>query len=106
MGIKPACRATSIVVSKAVSETWNMVSQKGLDSRSHVLLAAIDEHVLSSELEQLRVTLAYVDEVNGEILTHRYCCRDGNQQDCEKSYLQESLKIGLFYFHIPSDGLL
>jgi hypothetical protein len=37
--------------------------------------------------------LVYVDEVNGEILTRRYCfCRDGNQQDCEKSYLQELLQ--------------
>ena len=42
--------------------------------------------------------------VDGEILTHRYCCcRDGNQQDCEKSYLQELLKIGLFHF-VPSGG--
>ena len=66
-----------------------MASQIGLDPLPHLRYAAIDEHVLSSELEQLRVTLAYVDEVNGEILTRRYCCcRDGNQQDCEKDCLQ------------------
>ena len=59
-----------------------MAAQIGLDSWPGVLCAAVDEHVLSVELEQFRVTLAHVDEVNGEILACGYgSCRDGNQQD-------------------------
>ena len=77
-----------------------LVSQVGFDSRSGVLCAAVDEQVLAVELNQFRVTLAHVDEVDGEILACGYC-RDGNQQDCENGYLQEPLKIGIFHF-VPS----
>jgi hypothetical protein len=46
----------------------SVAAQIGLDSWPHVLCAAVDEHVLSSELEQFRVSLAHVDEVDSEIL--------------------------------------
>ncbi len=50
----------------------------------------------------LRVALAHVDEVDGEILACGYCgCRDGNQQECEKGYLHEPLKLDFFIFLFP-----
>jgi len=78
-----------------------MAAQIGLNSSPHVLGAGVDENVLTGKLEQFRVSLADIQEVHGEILARRN--RDGNQQECEKGYLQEPLKIGIFQF-VPSGG--